>query len=225
MAQNRLLLAYYGDDFTGSTDVLEALTINGIPAALFLEPPTAETVNSFKLKHNTSCSGDGSLKAVGLAGIARSMTVAEMDKALPPIFRQLADLGPELFHYKVCSTFDSSPKVGNIGRAAELAQKHISSPFIPLVIGAPVLKRYTSFGNLYATVDGITYRIDRHPTMSKHPVTPMNEGDIRLHLAKQTRVPVNLFDLLQMQGTDEQINEKFAPLLSGKGDHHENPAV
>ena len=219
MAQNRLLLSYYGDDFTGSTDVLEALTINGIPTALFLEPPDQETVSRFRLKHNISCSGNGSLKAMGVAGIARSMTPAEMDNSLPPIFKRLSDLDPELFHYKVCSTFDSSPKVGNIGRATELAQGCLDSPFIPLVIGAPILKRYTSFGNLFAAVDGITFRIDRHPTMSRHPVTPMDEGDIRLHLAKQTKIPVNLFDLLQMQGTAEQVDEKFAPLLSAKGEY------
>ena len=39
-----LLLSYYGDDFSGSTDVMEALTVYGIPAALFLAPPDAETV-------------------------------------------------------------------------------------------------------------------------------------------------------------------------------------
>jgi len=29
-------LAYYGDDFTGSTDAMEAMTAAGIPAVLFL---------------------------------------------------------------------------------------------------------------------------------------------------------------------------------------------
>ena len=31
-----LLLAYYGDDFTGSTDALEFLTLAGIKTVLFL---------------------------------------------------------------------------------------------------------------------------------------------------------------------------------------------
>ena len=34
LGQNSVLLAYYGDDFTGSTDVMEALTTNGVEAAL-----------------------------------------------------------------------------------------------------------------------------------------------------------------------------------------------
>lgn len=35
-----LLMAYYGDDFTGSADAMEALTVNGVKTALFLGHPT-----------------------------------------------------------------------------------------------------------------------------------------------------------------------------------------
>ena len=31
-------LVYYGDDFTGSTDALEALTVAGVPTVLFFQP-------------------------------------------------------------------------------------------------------------------------------------------------------------------------------------------
>ena len=37
MATGNLLISYYGDDFTGSTDVMEALASNGIPTVLFLD--------------------------------------------------------------------------------------------------------------------------------------------------------------------------------------------
>jgi uncharacterized protein YgbK (DUF1537 family) len=37
-----LLLAYYGDDFTGSTDAMEVLQWAGLRTVLFLEPPSAE---------------------------------------------------------------------------------------------------------------------------------------------------------------------------------------
>ena len=39
-----ILISFYGDDFTGSTDVMESLALNGIPTALFLEPPGPEEV-------------------------------------------------------------------------------------------------------------------------------------------------------------------------------------
>ena len=35
-----LLLSYYGDDLTGSTDVMEALASRGVPTVLFMRQPT-----------------------------------------------------------------------------------------------------------------------------------------------------------------------------------------
>jgi 3-oxoisoapionate kinase len=39
------------------------------------------------------------------------------------------------------------------------------------------------------------YRIDRHPTMSRHPVTPMQEADVRMHLARQGVRDIGLVDI------------------------------
>jgi uncharacterized protein YgbK (DUF1537 family) len=70
-------------------------------------------------------------------------------------------------------------------------------------VGAPRLKRYQLFGHLFAAgADGVgkvaVHRIDRHPTMSRHPVTPMTESDLRLHLAQQTQRRIELIDLSQL---------------------------
>jgi uncharacterized protein YgbK (DUF1537 family) len=67
-----------------------------------------------------------------------------------------------------------------------------------LIVGAPILKRYVVFGNLFATAEGITYRLDRHPTMPHHPATPMTESDLRRHLAHQTDLQVELLDVLAL---------------------------
>jgi len=175
-----LLLTWYGDDFTGSTDVMEALTLGGVPAVLFLEPPTAEFVQErFPAARAV---GVAAARAVGVAGVSRSMTPSQMEAELPPIFTALKSLGAPLFHYKLCSTFDSSPSVGSIGKAIEIGWSIFQPDAVPMMVGAPPLKRYLLFGNLFATVGETTYRLDRHPTMSKHPSTPMNEGDLRLHL-------------------------------------------
>ncbi len=183
-----LALAFYGDDFTGSTDAMEALSRNGMPTVLFLDTPTAAQVARFP-----------EARAVGVAGISRSQTAEWMDTHLPPVFERLHEFRPAICHYKVCSTFDSSPAIGSIGRALDIGKRVFGNPWIPLVVGAPVLKRYTLFGNLFAAIHGVAHRIDRHPTMSRHPVTPMLEADLRLHLGQQTNARIGLVDILALQ--------------------------
>ncbi|MEI9955987.1 MAG: four-carbon acid sugar kinase family protein [Ferruginibacter sp.] len=59
---SKILLAFYGDDFTGSTDALEFICRAGAKAVLFIEPPTIEQLKSFP-----------NLNAYGVAGKTRSL--------------------------------------------------------------------------------------------------------------------------------------------------------
>jgi uncharacterized protein YgbK (DUF1537 family) len=94
--------------------------------------------------------------------------------------------------------------VGSIGRAMELGCAVFRSGAVPVVVGAPHLGRAVVFGNLFAEADGVMVRIDRHPTMRHHPVTPMTEADLRLHLACQTRLSMGLIDLRAFQSQTAQ---------------------
>ena len=189
-----LLLAYYGDDFTGSTDSMEAMTAAGVPTVLFLAPPGPDALARFP-----------EARCVGVAGSSRGRSPEWMDAELPRAFAALARLGAPILHYKVCSTFDSSPTIGSIGRAIEIGVGQMSGRWSPTIVGVPRLRRYQAFGNLFAAVDGVAYRIDRHPTMSRHPVTPMGEADLRRHLAAQTPLRIELVDLVQLgQGVGAQ---------------------
>jgi uncharacterized protein YgbK (DUF1537 family) len=176
-----MFLSFYGDDFTGSTDVMESLALHGVRTVLFTRIPTAEEQARF-----------AGFDAVGIAGTSRSQTPEWMDENLPRHFDWLKQLSARFCHYKVCSTFDSAPHVGSIGRAIEIGRKVFDQQVTPLVVGAPQLKRYTAFGHLFAGYQGQTWRIDRHPVMSRHPVTPMDEADLGLHLARQTRLSIDL---------------------------------
>lgn len=196
------LIAFYGDDLTGSTDAMEALELGGVDTALFLDAPEpADLTGRF-----------AELDAVGVAGTSRSMTPEQMDDALPPQFERLGALDPTVVQYKVCSTFDSSPEIGSIGHATDLAQSAFDSPFVPISVGGAALERYVVFGHLFARVDDVTYRIDRHPTMSEHPTTPMTESDLGRHLGEQTDRDVTRFTVLELE--DPGVDAEFARLLA-----------
>jgi uncharacterized protein YgbK (DUF1537 family) len=207
-AAPELLLAYYGDDFTGSTDALEFLSRAGARTALFIEPPSAQQLARYP-----------GLRAVGVAGLTRSMPPAAMETELRPALAALRALGAPHVHYKVCSTFDSSPAVGSIGRAIDIGAETFRARFVPLLVGAPALGRWCVFGNLFARMGigggGAIHRLDRHPSMSRHPVTPADESDLRIHLARQTEKRIALFDILHVALPAHEARAALDALLDG----------
>jgi 3-oxoisoapionate kinase len=168
--------------------VLEQLAGNGVASVLFLSAPTAAQLARF-----SAC------QAIGFAGDARSRTPEWMSANLPAIFTRMRDLGPAIVQYKVCSTFDSAPHRGSIGRALEIGREVFATKTVPIGVAAPHLGRFVVFGNLFAAAGKQMFRIDRHPTMAHHPATPMDEADLRLHLARQTNLAIGLVDLRAFQ--------------------------
>src|SRR6185369_8895892 len=79
----------------------------------------------------------------------------------------------------------------------------------------PALGRYCAFGNLFARsgTDGRVHRIDRHPIMSVHPVTPMHEGNLARHLGAQTAMPIAGFTLPQFALDREAMAAEFERLV------------
>jgi len=165
---------------------MTVLSSNGVATLLFLRTPRADEI----------ALAQGAYAAIGIAGISRSKDTAWMGAQLPAAFACLKQAGAAICHYKVCSTFDSSPTVGSIGRAIEIGRAVFGAhTATPLVVGAPALRRHTLFGHLFASVGDAHYRIDRHPTMSRHPVTPMDEADLR----------IGLFDAITQQRPDAAL--------------------
>lgn len=178
------VVSWYGDDFTGAAAVMELLTVGGLPSVLFLNVPTPQLLERF-----------AGFRGIGIAGTARSKSPEWMDAKLPAVFSCLDGIGAAILHYKVCSTLDSSPQVGSIGRAMEVGRRHLrAGRWMPVVVGAPAIGRYQAFGNLFAVAQGRPFRLDRHPTMSRHPITPMHESDVTLHIGDQTADRVGLID-------------------------------
>jgi 3-oxoisoapionate kinase len=193
--QMKPLLTFYGDDFTGASAVLEILAHSGVSTVMFLDVPSPAILSRL----------DG-IQAFGIAGIARSKSPDWMSAELPRYLEALKVLGAPVLHYKTCSTFDSAPHLGSIGRAIEVGLAVTGSAWSPLVVGAPAIGRYQIFGTLFAALDGVAYRLDRHPVMARHPATPMTEADLCRHLDAQTSLRKCVIDwraLISGQADDE----------------------
>jgi uncharacterized protein YgbK (DUF1537 family) len=183
------LVAWYGDDFTGAAATMEAMSFAGLPAAVFFAPPSTAMLSKFP-----------GLRGIGIAGTARSQTPAWMHEHLPALLKGLQSTGAPLLQYKICSTLDSSPSMGSIGTAMDVAHSVLGCDFFPILPAAPPMGRYQVFGTLFASAQGGVYRLDRHPVMSRHPITPMNEADVAQHLSDQTSIPLATLPLAVLRG-------------------------
>ena len=207
LASHKLKIAFYGDDFTGATDTLATAARAGLQALLFLKLPTAAQLERA-----------GPLDCLGIAGAARAMSPHEMQAELEPVGAFFAALNVPVVHYKTCSTFDSAPHTGSIGTAIRILQPHAGNSFVPLIGGQPNLRRYCLFGNLFAAAGRDIYRIDRHPTMRQHPVTPMDEADLRLHLQKQGLQHIASVAYPAYSQPAEQLDMQLDAVLAGQPD-------
>jgi 3-oxoisoapionate kinase len=182
-------VAFYGDDFTGSVDALLQFRRAGLSGVLVAGPEIPVP--------------QGGYDVFGIAGVARSLPTQAMADEVVPALRRLRDLRPAVVQYKVCSTADSSPEIGSIGRVLELAQELFPPAPVPIVFAQPDFDRYTFFGHHFARDGDAVYRLDRQPTMMNHPVTPADEADLRLHLARQTTLRIGSLHWLSLDALNE----------------------
>ncbi|RUR57215.1 four-carbon acid sugar kinase family protein [Vreelandella populi] len=196
---------FVADDFTGASDTLATLRRAGLKARLYLAAPSCEEV--------------ADLDAFGIATAARSMDQQALATEMQRIGHQLLLHQPDILHLKVCSTFDSSPATGNIATAITALSAQLKPATTLIVGGQPSLGRYCVFGNLFAkSADGQIYRIDRHPVMQQHPVTPMLEADLRRHFSAMGLANVNLLDGIALHTDDAAPS---APVLCDALDNHD----
>ncbi|HCA85971.1 MAG TPA: Hrp-dependent type III effector protein [Streptomyces sp.] len=207
--------AFLADDLTGASDVLAQAHAHGLNAVLVLDP-------DHPLPHDAD--------VVGIASPIRSQAGTELDASVRAGLVALAALEVEALLYKVCSTFDSSPTVGNIGRAVELLHEQFPDHgSIPVVPAQPGFGRFTAFSQHFAAYAGGTYRLDRHPVMSRHPSTPMVEADLRRVLEAQLgyhpevpglHLPAHTDDAFAAQWTEHRRADGPAFVVDAVEDAH-----
>jgi len=161
---------FVADDFTGASDTLATLARGGMRARLFRDLPAIADL-------------DG-IEAWGIATDARSLGRDAIHALAQRLGAGLAVMAPGFLHLKICSTFDSGPDIGNIAVLVQALARAAGIADIAVLGGQPSLGRFAVFATLFARgPDGQVHRIDRHPVMSAHPVTPMHEADLIRHLA------------------------------------------
>lgn len=202
----RALSVFIGDDFTGASDTLATWARSGARVRLFLDPTEADKA------------GDD-LDVIGIATELRGLPADRIRERMSGIAATVARLKPRYVHYKVCSTFDSGRDTGSIG-AAVIELERALDPVLTLVLGGqPSLGRYCMFGNLFAgAADGQVYRIDRHPVMRRHPITPMTEADLAVHLAAQGLEGLVPVPFTELAAGPETLGDMLEAAC-GKGSH------
>ena len=189
-------LAFYGDDFTGASDNAAQYARHGLHTLLFFSNPTPEVLKKAAQSYDV----------IGIAGTARSLPPEQIADELLPVLDNIQQLGVNFIQYKCCSTFDSSPSIGSLGEAIQLMRRVWPQSFVPVFSATPEFGRYTLFGHHYARAGNQVYRLDRHPVMSRHPVTPMHESDLAKILADQGFKSTRLIDLRLLDEHEKNPN-------------------
>ncbi len=192
-------IGFYGDDFTGGTANLANFQKAGLNSIMFLDTPSPDLIE----KHAAM------VDVLGIAGTGRSLAPEAMIAEITPALDLFRSIGSPVVQYKICSTFDSSPEVGNLATVLSAARKLFGDSPVAVVPACPASGRYTIFSNHFARYKSQVYRLDRHPVMAVHPSTPMSEADLRKHLERQGDVKVGAIDLDILRAGENAIEAEF----------------
>lgn len=178
-----MLLGCIGDDFTGSSDLGNTLTKAGMRVTQYVGVPGGPA------------SADVEAGIVALK--SRSIPVADAVNLSLEALAWLRAQGCTQFLFKYCSTFDSTPE-GNIGPVAEALADALGATQVLVCPAFPAAGRSIYQGHLF-----VTDRLLSECGMQNHPLTPMNDPDIRRWLGHQAKSGVGHIPAqIVMQGAD-----------------------
>ena len=154
------------DDFTGASDIALTLAEGGMRTVQYVGVP------------HGAAAGDTDAGVVAL----KTRTSSAKDAVTQSLAacRWLQAQGAEQFIFKICSTFDSTDQ-GNIGPVAAALAAHLGETHVLTCPAFPENGRSVYMGHLF--VDDMLLS---ESGMQDHPLTPMNDADLRRVLAAQT---------------------------------------
>ncbi|MES2957242.1 MAG: 3-oxo-tetronate kinase [Pseudomonadota bacterium] len=170
------LLGVIADDFTGATDVAGMLVQSGMDTVLAIGVP------------GLSPAAGAALDADAVVVALKSRTVAPADAVRDALaaLERLRAAGCRRFYFKVCSTFDSTPR-GNIGPVAEALMAALGADFTIACPAFPENGRSVYRGHLF-----VGDQLLSDSGMQNHPLTPMTDANLVRWLQAQTGLRVGL---------------------------------
>lgn len=171
-----ITLGVVADDYTGASDLANALKRNGL-----------STVQTIGVPADGLALPD--VDAVVVALKSRSIPAPDAVERSLAADRWLRGHGAEHVLFKICSTFDSTD-AGNIGPVADALSEAAGEPAALVNCAFPETGRTIYQGHLF-----VGDRPLHESPLKDHPLNPMHDPDLVRVLARQSRRPVGLADL------------------------------
>ena len=163
-----MILGAIGDDFTGSSDLGLMLAEGGMATVQYVGVPDAPP--------------DAAVEAGIIALKSRSIAPEEAVRQSLQALDWLMAAGCRQVIFKICSTFDSTPR-GNIGPVAEaLAQRLGTKDPVVVCPVFPATGRTLYLGHLF-----VGDALLSQSGLENHPINPMTDPDIKRWLALQSK--------------------------------------
>ncbi|MFS8147442.1 3-oxo-tetronate kinase [Rhizobium sp. BR 249] len=189
-----MLLGAIADDFTGASDLANALARGGMSTTQFVGAGRGKT----------DC------EAGVIALKTRSAPVDDAVRQSLEAARWLLDQGCEQILFQYSSTFDST-QAGNIGPVTEALLRLTNAGVTVVCPAFPAMGRRLFMGHLF-----VGDRLLSECGMQDHPLTPMTDPDIRRWLRQQTRGEIGGITLdVVRSGTAALRNSLRAELTAG----------
>jgi uncharacterized protein YgbK (DUF1537 family) len=196
----RILFGAIADDFTGATDLANILVRSGMRTVQTIGIPAPDL-------DIPDC--DAIVVALKSRTIPADEAVAQSLAAM----RWLREHGARQFFFKVCSTFDSTPK-GNIGPVADALLDALDEKLSVVCPAYPANNRTVYQGHLFVGDALLSESSMRH-----HPLTPMTDANLVRVMQQQSRYPVGFAPWTKV-GAGESALEAMLDSLAAKGVKH-----
>ena len=191
----RIALGCIGDDYTGSSDLANALTRAGL-----------RTIQTVGVPDDDLELPD--VDAVVIALKTRSVPADEAVAMTLPAHAWLAARGVRHLMFKICSTFDSTDS-GNIGPVMDALGSAADAPLGLVNSAFPEARRTIYRGNLFVG----DLPLNESP-LRDHPLNPMRDANLVRVLGRQSRARIGLIGLEDVEAGAVAIQSRIDALAA-----------